>query len=98
MKRNEFQLGMRVRRCASSRSFVQDRNRDFQPRRVGIVVGLPEVITPSHYAATIQWEGSSLRDSVQIHRLEALPLEEQPIALGGKWVPTPTTFVGRCVG
>lgn len=98
MKRHEFQLGMRVRRCASSRSFVQDRGRDFQARRVGIVVGLPEMVTPSHYAATIQWEGSSLRDSVQIHRLEALPLQEQPIALGGEWVPTKHTFVGHRVG
>lgn len=98
MKRDEFQLGMRVRRCASSRSFVQDRGRDFQPRRVGIVVGLPEMITASHYAATIQWEGSSLRDSVQIHRLEPLPLKEQPVALGGEWTPTKSTFVGRCVG
>jgi len=88
MKVAEFQLGMRVRRRANEGAFVKDRNcnKGLKGRRVGIVVGLPETITPRHKAVRVQWEGSySMPDTVFIHRLESLPKAQQPVALGGQW-------------
>lgn len=88
MKVAEFQLGLRVRRRASEGSFCKDRNCNpgLKGRRIGVVVGLPETITPRHKAVLIQWEGSySAPDTVFIHRLEALPAAQQPVALGGQW-------------
>lgn len=88
MKVAEFSLGMRVRRRANEGCFVKDRNSNpgLRGRRVGIVVGLPETITPRHKAVMVQWEGSFCPpDRIFIHRLEALPKPQQPISLGGKW-------------
>jgi hypothetical protein len=98
MKTADFQLGMRVRRRSGEGSFVKDRlsNPDLKGRRIGIVVGLPTPISTKHRGVTIQWEGSaSAPETVFIHRLEALPAKEQPVALGGKWTPDERTFI-RC--
>lgn len=97
MKTADFQLGMRVRRRTDESSFVRDR-RDhpkLKGRRIGIVVGLPERMGERHMAVTIQWEGSARVDQVLIHRLEALALKEQPIALGGTWQAEPGTMLGK---
>lgn len=95
MKASEFKLGLRVRRRGGESSFIPDRrdNPRLGRRRVGIVVGLPEALSTVHRAARIQWEGSSLTELVHVHRLEQLPLDEQPVALGGKWVADDTTFL-----
>jgi hypothetical protein len=97
MKASEFQLGMRVKRRTDASSFVRDRpsSPDYKGRRIGIVVGLPLTIDQRHRAVTIQWEGTSRSESVLIHRLVALPLVEQPIALGGEWTAGPDTFVEK---
>lgn len=89
MKASDFQLGMRVRRRTDESSFVRDR-RDhpkLKGRRPGIVIGTPERMGERHLAVRIQWEGSTRQDLVLIHRLEKLPLKEQPVALGGQWLP-----------
>lgn len=89
MKADEFRLGQRVRRRANEGSFVKDRNTNpaLKGRRIGIVIGLPELMSPRIFAVRVQWEGSTRSDAVPIHRLEALPLEQQPVALGGQWHP-----------
>jgi hypothetical protein len=88
VKVTEFTLGMRVKRRSNEGCFVKDRNCNpgLKGRKIGIVVSLPETITPRHKAVLVQWEGSySAPDRVFIHRLEALPKPQQPISLGGKW-------------
>lgn len=90
MKATDFKLGMRVRRRTDETSFVRDR-RDhpaLKGRRIGIVIGLPERHGVHHVAVRIQWEGSTRIDCVMIHRLEQLPIEQQPVALGGQWQPS----------
>ena len=95
MKTSEFKLGMRVRRRSGEGSFVKDRlsNADLKGRRIGIVVGLPEAISPKQRGVTLQYEGTLLSEIVPIHRLEALDLREQPVALGGQWAANEKTFV-----
>ena len=96
MKTSEFRLGQRVRRRSNEGSFVKDRSNSprLKGRRVGIVIGLPEMISPRHRAVEVQWEGSTRSDKILIHRLEALPLRLQPIALGGQWQPTGSPILG----
>jgi hypothetical protein len=91
VKVSEFKLGMRVRRRSGESSFVRDRLG--KSRRVGIVVGLPESVSDKHKAAAVQYEGTLRLENVLIHRLEALPLKQQPVALGGQWVADETTFL-----
>ena len=96
MKTTDFKLGMRVRRRSGEGSFVKDRlgNSNLRGRRIGIIVGLPEAISPKHRGVTVMWLGSACPPEVVfIHRLEALPLKEQPVALGGKWTPDDQTFL-----
>ena len=95
MKTSDFKLGMRVRRRSGEGSFVKDRlaNADLKGRRIGIVVGLPEAISPKQRGVTLQYEGTLLSEIVPIHRLEALALREQPVALGGQWAANEKTFV-----
>jgi len=95
MKATDFKLGMRVRRRSGEGSFVKDRlgTRGLKGRRIGIVVSLPEQITPKQWGVTVQYEGTLLSETAPIHRLEALPLREQPVALGGEWTPTKGTFL-----
>ena len=96
MKTADFQLGMRVRRRSGEGSFVKDRlsNTALKGRRIGIVVGMPEAISSKHKGVLIQWLGSvSAPETVFIHRLEPLPIKEQPVALGGKWTPDEHTFM-----
>lgn len=95
MKTSDFKLGMRVRRRSGEGSFVKDRlsNGDLKGRRIGIVVGLPEAISPKQRGVTLQYEGTLLSEIVPIHRLEALDLREQPVALGGQWAANEKTFV-----
>lgn len=97
MKMEDFQLGLRVKRRTDASSFVRDRpqNPDYKGRRNGIVVGLPEAIHTRHRAAAVQWEGTSRTERVLIHRLVPLPLKEQPVALGGKWVADDDTFLAK---
>jgi hypothetical protein len=96
MKSADFKLGMRVRRRSGEGSFVKDRlaGTSLKGRRIAIVIGLPEVITPKQRGVRVQYEGTLLAEIVPIHRLEALPLREQPLALGGQWTAKPGTFVG----
>jgi hypothetical protein len=94
MRSNEIVLGMRVRRKSGEGSFVKDRTAaHLKGRRNGIIIGLPELISISHRAARVQWEGSTRSDDVLVHRLEALPQAQQPVALGGQWAPDETTFI-----
>lgn len=95
MKAADFRLGMRVRRRSGDGSFVKDRltNPSLKGRRIGIVVGLPHPITPKQQGVTVQYEGTLLSETVPIHRLEALPLRDQPVALGGQWTANEKTFV-----
>jgi hypothetical protein len=98
MKAADFRLGMRVRRRSGESSFVRDRGQGqggvaLKGRRIGIVVGLPEAISPRQRGVTIQYEGALRSEVIPIHRLEALPLKEQPIALGGTWQANENTFV-----
>jgi hypothetical protein len=102
MKTTEFQLGMRVRRRSGASSFVKDRPgaspAALKGRKVGIIIGLPTPISPKHRGVTVQWEGSaSAPETVFIHRLEALPKREQPVALGGSWTPSAETFLSKAV-
>ena len=91
MKASDFKLGMRVRRRSGEGAFVKDRLG--KSRRVGIVIGLPEPVSNKHRGVTVQIEGSLRQEKILIHRLEALPLKEQPIALGGQWKPDASTFL-----
>lgn len=91
MRAEDFRLGMRVRRRSADGAFVRDRTGT--PRRVGIVVGMPETINNRHRGVRIQHEGSTRIEMVLIHRLEPLPLEQQPMALGGQWQPPDGTFL-----
>jgi hypothetical protein len=98
MKAADFKLGMRVRRRSGESSFVKDRcgrqgGAPLKGRRIGIVVGLPEAISPRQRGVTIQYEGALRSEVIPIHRLEALPLKEQPVALGGTWQADASTFV-----
>jgi hypothetical protein len=99
MKSSDFVLGLRVRRRSGEGSFVKDRNPSLGPRRVGIVVGLPERLdnrsVGNNKAAHIQWEHSTRSEKILVHRLEALPTAEQPVALGGKWVPADGIFLPK---
>jgi hypothetical protein len=97
MKTSDFKLGMRVRRRSGDGSFVKDRLRgaDLKGRRIGIVISLPERVTPKQWGITVQYEGTTLSEVIPIHRLEALPLREQPIPLGGAWTPNEKTFIGN---
>lgn len=85
MRAVDFQLGMRVRRRSGDSSFVRDRvgNPALKGRRIGVVISLPEAISNRQCGVTIQFEGSVLTETVPIHRLEPLPPEQQPVALGG---------------
>ena len=91
MRAEDFKLGMRVRRRSGEGSFVRDGIS--KARRVGIVVGLPEPVNARHRGVRIQPEGSSIIETVLIHRLEPLPLKDQPVALGGQWTPEDHTFL-----
>jgi hypothetical protein len=95
VKAADIQLGMRVKRRSHEGSFVKDRtsNPDLKGRRVGIVIGLPEELSTRHRAVRIQFEGSTRSELILLHRLEALPAAEQPVALGGKWKADDTTFL-----
>lgn len=97
MKTEDFKLGMRVRRRSDEGSFVKDRaGAALRGRRIGIVIGLPEPISPRHKGCAVQWEGSaSAPEVIFIHRLEALPLKEQPVALGGQWTAATDTFLSK---
>ena len=97
MRVEEFALGLRVKRRCGESSFVRDRpgNPDYIGRRTGIVIGLPEAVSARHRAATIQWEGTSRSELVLVHRLEALPLDQQPRDLGGCWKPDDSTFLAK---
>lgn len=97
MRASDFVLGLRVKRRTDESSFVRDRpgNPGYIGRRVGIVVGLPEPVSTRHRAVTVQWEGTTRSEQVLVHRLEALPKAQQPVALGGKWVADDTTFVAK---
>lgn len=90
MRAEDFKLGMRVRRRSGEGSFVRDGIS--KTRRVGIVVGLPEPVNAKHRGVRVQPEGSSIVETVLIHRLEALPLKDQPVALGGQWKPDDPIF------
>ena len=87
MKTADIKLGMRVKRRSDESSFVRDRNPNLKGRRVGIIIGLPERLTDRHIAVAVQWAGSTRVDNVMIHRLAPLPKDQQPVALGGNWVP-----------
>lgn len=93
MKAAEFKLGLRVRRRSGDGSFVKDRGAALKGRRIAIVIGLPEVISPKQRGVRVQYEGTLLSEIVPIHRLEALPLREQPVALGGQWTAPAGTFI-----
>jgi hypothetical protein len=95
MKSEDFKLGMRVRRRSGEGAFVKDRlsTPGLRGRRIGIVIGLPEPISPKQRGVAIQYEGTLLAEVVPIHRLEPLPLSEQPVALGGQWTADERTFV-----
>jgi len=97
MRVEDFALGLRVKRRADESSFVRDRpgNPSYIGRRVGIVIGLPEPVSSRHRAALVQWEGTTRSERVLVHRLEALPKAQQPVALGGKWVADGTTFISK---
>ena len=92
MKTADFQLGQRVRRRSGDSSFVRDRtdNPALKGRRIGVVIGLPQPISDRQRGVPIRFEGSIVTETVPIHRLEPLPLEQQPIELGGNWKPADT--------
>ena len=95
MKVSEFKLGMRVRRRSGEGAFVKDRLGT--SRRIGIVVGLPEPVSNKHRGVAVMLEGTARQEVILIHRLEALPLKDQPIALGGQWKPNEHTFLSKAV-
>ena len=80
MKADDIQLGMRVRRRGGESSFLRDRpgNPALQGRRVCVVIGLPEPTNTKQRGVKVQVENSSFTELVPIHRLEPLPLAEQP--------------------
>jgi hypothetical protein len=92
MKAADFQLGQRVRRRSGDSSFVRDRtdNPALKGRRVGVVIGLPQPISDRQRGVMIRFEGSTVTETVPIHRLELLPDEQQPVELGGQWTPVHT--------
>lgn len=89
MRAAEFQLGMRVRRRSGDSSFVRDRtdNPALKGRRIAVVLTLPEPISNRQRGVTVRFEGSTITETVPIHRLEPLPPEQQPVALGGQFAP-----------
>jgi hypothetical protein len=92
----DVKLGLRVRRHSGTSALVRDNHATGQlkGRRTGIIISLPEAIEgTSHRQVRVQWEGSTMSELVLVQRLEALPLEQQPIALGGSWTPDESTFV-----
>jgi hypothetical protein len=80
MKADDIQLGMRVRRRGGETSFLRDRpgNPALQGRRTCVVIGLPEPTTAKQRGVRVQYENSTFTELVPIHRLEPLPLTEQP--------------------
>jgi hypothetical protein len=98
MRVADIRLGLRVRRHGGASSLVQDRlgTPGLKGRRVGIVVSLPERLgATGTFTCDVQWQGSTLRESIHVHRLEALPTAEQPVALGGNWSADADTFVAK---
>ena len=98
MRVADIALGLRVRRNGGGSALVQDRPGDprLHGRRTGIVTTLPERQgSGGTYTVNIQWEGTSLLESIHVHRLEPLPMADQPVALGGSWQAAPDTFVAK---
>lgn len=80
MRSSDFKLGMRVRKRGNGSSFVPDRNPSFRPRRIGVVVGMPQTEAPQRHTVAVRWDGSDWVDHVPIHRLEQAP--QEPAAAG----------------
>ena len=98
MRVADIALGLRVRRNGGGSSLVQDRPGDprLHGRRVGIVISEPDRQgTGGTYTVRIQWEGTALTETVHVHRLEPLPLADQPVTLGGQRQAAPGTFVAK---
>ena len=84
MKAADVQLGLLVRRRDNEGSFCQPGRGAGGKRRIGTVISGVERYGPKQSGVKVQWLGSTLTEVVMLHRLQALPKREQPIALGGQ--------------
>ena len=71
MNSNNIQIGLRVRVASNDMT--------------ALVVGNPEYYTPRAKLVRIKYENSTRFEYMINHQLEALPVEEQYPALGGKY-------------
>ena len=78
MNSNDIQIGLRVR--VSSNDMT------------ALVVGPPEYYTPRAKLVRIKYENSTRYEYMINHQLEALPIDDQYPALGGKYARPENSF------
>ncbi len=78
MKANDIQIGLRVRVASNDMT--------------ALVVGQPEYYTPRAKLVRIKYENSTRYEYMISNQLEALPMEEQYVKLGGNYVRPDNSF------
>ncbi len=78
MKANDIQIGLRVRVASNDMT--------------ALVVGQPEYYTPRAKLVRIKYENSTRYEYMISNQLEALPIEEQYVKLGGNYVRPDNSF------
>ena len=78
MNPNDIQIGLRVRVASNEMT--------------ALVVGKPEYYTPRAKLVRIKYENSTRYEYMISNQLEALPIDEQYVALGGKYVRPENSF------
>jgi len=78
MNPNDIQIGLRVRVASNEMT--------------ALVVGKPEYYTPRAKLVRIKYENSTRYEYMISNQLEALPVDEQYVALGGKYVRPENSF------
>ena len=75
---NNIQIGLRVRVAGN--------------QQTALVVGKPEYYTPRAKLVRIKYENSTRFEYMISNQLEALPADEQYVALGGSYVRPENSF------
>ena len=78
MKANDIQIGLRVRVASNDMT--------------ALVVGNPEYYTPRAKLVRIKYENSTRYEYMISNQLEALPIDDQYVALGGSYVRPANSF------
>ena len=78
MNSNNIEIGLRVRVASNNLT--------------ALVVGKPEYYTPRAKLVRIKYENSTRYEYMISNQLEALPTDEQYVALGGSYVRPENSF------